>query len=349
MTIKLLFSSEEIETLQQQRFSHPSPRVQRKMDVLVFKAHGVPQQQISAISGVCENTVRVYLKAYQAGGIEELQREHFYKPQGALFSVTEDLKTYFESHPPATIKQAAAEIEKLTGIKRGLTQVRKFVRSIGMQRRQTGSVPAKADVEIQEVFKKEKLDPALNEARSGERLVFFVDAAHFVLAPFLGFLWCFTRLFVKAPSGRQRFNVLGALNAVTHELITITNDAYINSQSVCALIQKIVNQSIGKPITLVLDNARYQRCVLVSEFAKSLGVELLFLPPYSPNLNLIERMWKFTKKQCLNSKFYSDFQSFSNAIATFIQNVHIEHKEELNSLLTHRFQDLGKMKIILTG
>lgn len=349
MTIELFLDPEEIEDLRHQRFFHPSPRVQRKMDVLMFKAFGLPHHQIAAISGVCENTVRVYLKAYQEGGIEELKKEHFYKPQSVLTAATKDLKIHFENHPPATVKQAAAEIEKLTGIKRGLTQVRKFMRSMGMKRRQTGSIPAKANIEVQEVFKKESLDPVLEEARRGERLVFFVDAAHFVLAPFLGFLWCFTRLFVKAPPGRQRFNVLGALNAVTHELITITNDAYINSQSVCSLIQKIAQQNIGEQITLVLDNARYQRCALVYECASSLGVDLLFLPPYSPNLNLIERMWKFTKKQCLNSKFYSDFQSFSGAITTFIQNVHIDHKDELKSLLTHQFQDFSKMKIIFAG
>jgi hypothetical protein len=75
----------------------------------------------------------------------------------------------------------------------------------------------------------------LEEAKSGKRAVFFVDAAYFVLGAYLGFLWCFERLFVKSGSGRQRFNVLGALNAVTHELITVTNDTYINAQSVCEL------------------------------------------------------------------------------------------------------------------
>ena len=87
--------------------------------------------------------------------------------------------------------------------------------------------------------------------------MFFVDAAHFVLGPFLGYLWCFARVFVQAPSGRQRFNVLGALNAITHELVSITNDSYINAQSVCELLRKLAERGLGLPITLVLDNARY--------------------------------------------------------------------------------------------
>ncbi len=114
----------------------------------------------------------------------------------------------------------------------------------------------------------------------------FVDASHFVLAPFLGILWSFIRLFIKAPAGRKRFNVLGALNAITHELITVTNDTYINSQSFCDLLRHISHLGIRVPITLVLDNARYQKCKLVWELAESLDIELLYIPPYSPNLNL---------------------------------------------------------------
>ena len=125
------------------------------------------------------------------------------------------------------------------------------------------------------------------EAKAGQRAVLFVDAVHVVFAPFLGFLWCFSRFFVKAPSGRSRFNVLGAINAISHELITVTNESYINAQSVCELLWKMYHANLGIPITLILDNARYQKCALVIDLAKSLNIELLYLPPYSPNLNLI--------------------------------------------------------------
>ena len=169
------------------------------------------------------------------------------------------------------------------------------------------------------------MEPRLKEAKAGKRAVFFVDAAHFVLAPFLGYLWSRTRLWLKAPSGRQRLNVLGALNAMNHELITIINDAYINSHSVCDLLWKIARLNLTTPVTLVLDNARYQRAKLV------------FLPPYSPNLNLIERLWKFVKKQCLDSRYYAEFQSFSNAIIDCVQKTHSTYKQQLDSLLTLDF------------
>jgi len=90
-----------------------------------------------------------------------------------------------------------------------------------------------------------------------------VDAAHFVFGAFLGFVWCFTRPFIKSPSGRKRFNILGALNAVTHELISVSNETYMNAESVCELLRKIADLNLSTPITLVLDNAKYQKCKLV--------------------------------------------------------------------------------------
>jgi transposase len=174
--------------------------------------------------------------------------------------------------------------------------------------------------------------------------VFFVDAAHFVLGAYLGFVWCFERLFVKTGAGRQRFNVLGALNAVTHELIMVTNDTYINAQSVCALLHKIAGLGLKIPITLVLDNARYQKCALVMDLAQSLQIELLYLTTYSPNLNLIERLWKFVKKQCLYSVYYADFVTFKEAITTCLDHCHTTYKRDLDSLLTLQFQSFKKVK-----
>jgi len=207
-------------------------------------------------------------------------------------------------------------------------------------------LPAKADPEKQRKFLEQEIQPRLDEAQAGKRVVFFVDAAHFVLAPFLGFLWSVVRVFIQAPSGRQRFNVLGALNAITHELITVTNDAYITAESVCALLEKIANLYVGIPISIFLDNARYQKCALVMEKAKSLNIELCFLPSYSPNLNLIERMWKFVKKKCLYSKYYEKFPAFKETISKCLNETMTTHKSDLDSLLTLRFQLFQKAQFV---
>lgn len=207
-------------------------------------------------------------------------------------------------------------------------------------------VPAKADPEVQAGYLTETLEPRLAEAQAGKRAVFFVDAAHFVLAPFLGFLWSLTRVFIKAPAGRQRFNVLGALNAISHELVTVTNDTYITAESLCALLHQLAALNLVVPITLFLDNARYQKCALVQTLAASLNIELCYLPAYSPNLNLIERVWKFVKKQSLYSKYYTDFAAFKTAIETCLREMPTTHKAALDSLLTLRFQRFEKAQFM---
>jgi transposase len=178
----------------------------------------------------------------------------------------------------------------------------------------------------------------LRQAERGERTVLFVDAAHFIYGPFLGFLWCLVRLFVPGPSGRKRYNVLAALNAVTHEVLRVANHSYINAESVCALLQQIAAAGLPRPLTLVLDNARYQRCALVQALARSLRIELLFLPSYSPNLNLIERLWKFVKKESLASRPKPDYGTFTQAIDDCLNNLDTKYKGQMETLLTLNFQ-----------
>jgi transposase len=344
----LHFTPRHVECLRYERFHHPHPRVQRKMEALLLKSENLPHQQIARLVGVCENTLRSYFAQYQAGGVEALKALNFYRPKSSLEDHRSLLETYFRDHPPASVKEAAAVIENRTGVRRRLSQVRQFLQRLGLRRRKVGSVPAKADVAEQEAFRTQKLEPRLKEAQAGKRTVFFVDAAHFVFAPFLGFLWSWTRLFVKAPSGRQRFNVLGALNAITHELVTVTNITYINATSVCALLQQLACR-VQHPITVVLDHARYQKCQPVRDLAQRLGIELLYLPAYSPNLNLIERLWKFVKKQCLYNRYYVDFAAFRHAIQELLCTMNSRHASELRSLLTLRFQTLRPQELPLTA
>lgn len=197
-------------------------------------------------------------------------------------------------------------------------------------------IPAKADSAAQEECLEQKIKPRLAEAEAGKRAVYFVDAAHFVWAVFLGYLWSITRVFVKSPSGRQRYNVLGAISAATLDCVTVTNTGYITATTVVQLMQKILDRT-SLPITLVLDNARYQRCKLVMEFAELHKIELLFLPPYSPNLNLIERLWKFVKKKALYNKYYETFASFTGSIDECLTDTATKYKNEISSLMVTNF------------
>lgn len=317
--------------------NHIHPIIRQRAHVLLLRAEGISNTQISRITGLSEPTIIDYVHQYLGKGEHWITALNFRKPTGQLQAFDESIKNHFNKNPVSTITQACKEVLDLTGVTIKNTQMRAYLKTLDIKWRKVGGIPAKVDIEAQQKFHDEQLQPRLEEAKSGTRTVYFVDAAHFVMGAFLGFLWCVTRIFVRTPSGRQRFNVLGALNAITKKLEMVTNDSYITSLQVCELLRKLA-ENATLPITIVLDNARYQRCRIVMDLALILGIELLFLPPYSPNLNLIERLWKLTKKECLNSKYYNNFALFSGTISTFLTTMGSTHQKQLDSLLTLKFQ-----------
>ena len=349
----IIFTAEERRALAHDRFHYPDPRVQRKMEVLWLKSHGLSHDEIAAYADVSRRTVQRYIDEYLEGGLARLRRSSQRQTKGALAEYQDSLGEYFQKHPVRSTKQAQAIIERQTGIRRGLTQVRRFLKDhLGLRWRKTGAIPVPPKKTVEEhareqaTFLREKLEPRLRQARRGRRQVYFVDAAHFVFAPFLGCLWCAVRMFVRAASGRKRYNVLGALDSVTHRLIRVTNHEYINAESVCALLRAVAAASVGLPITLVLDNARYQKCAVVQALADSLKIELLYLPGYSPNLNLIERLWRFLRKESLDSTYYEDYSQFTTAIDRCLDSLQTVHKDEMETLLTHKFQTFEDVPLL---
>src|SRR4051794_30833026 len=347
------FTAEDLRDLAHDRYHHSDPRVQRKREVLWLKSHELSHDDIAAYADVSRRTVQRYLDEYLEGGLPRLRRRPGNHPQSLLVEHQDSLEEYFLKHPPRSVKQARAIIEQHTGVRRGLSQVRHFLKDrIGLRWRKVGAIPVPPNETIEEhakeqaTFLEEKLEPRVEQARQGQRQVYFVDAAHFVFAPFLGCVWCAARLFVRAASGRKRYNVLGALDAVTHRLIRVTNHEYINAKSVCALLRSVAEAAVGRPITLVLDNARYQKCALVQGLAASLGIELLYLPSYSPNLNLIERLWRFVRKESLDSTFYEDVEHFTAAIDRCLDGLPTVHKREMETLLTHKFQTFEEVPLL---
>jgi transposase len=201
-------------------------------------------------------------------------------------------------------------------------------------------------VQTQAEFLDTKLKPLLDDARAGRGHVFFVDAAHFVFGTFLCCLWSFARIFVRAASGRQRFNVLGAWNAVTRQLIAVTNTTVVNTETMSELLRKIAALGLIGPITLVLDNARYQHNIAVKTLAEQLGITLLYLPSYSPNLNLIERSSKFIKRRALYGRYHPTFADFRGAIDKTLDGLSTTHAEQLKTLMTLNFQQFEDISLM---
>ena len=99
-----------------------------------------------------------------------------------------------------------------------------------------------------------------------------MDAAHFVHEGYIGHVWSTERIFMPTPSGRKRWNVLGAVNAITKEIVTVEDEEYINAKSVCIMLNKLADRKCGIPITVILDNAPYQRCKIVEKHAETVGL-----------------------------------------------------------------------------
>lgn len=152
--IKIEFTEEEKKILNCERYHHPHPRVQRKMETLWLKSQGESHQRIAQLTGVSINVITQYVKDCKAGGVEKLKEINVYRPQSELITHQQTIESYFRSHPPATVKEAMDVIEKLTGIKRSEKQVWKFLNKLGLKRRKVGMIPSKADINEQETFKK---------------------------------------------------------------------------------------------------------------------------------------------------------------------------------------------------
>jgi transposase len=153
--LRLTFTQAEAAALEDERFQHPHPHVRRKMEALWLKSQGLAHQDIARLAGVSGKTLRSYLHQYVEGGVAGLKELHFRRPQSELVAHQETIAAYLLSHPPASINEAADAIRKLTGLSRSPTQVRLFLREkCGMKRLKTGTLPAKADPEVQEAFKK---------------------------------------------------------------------------------------------------------------------------------------------------------------------------------------------------
>lgn len=335
-----------IEVLNYERFRYPCALVQKRMHVVYDKLKfGSSDLELGRRYDCNRRSVKSYLSMYKEGGVEGLKRFNYGTNKSELDGHSESILASFESKPPINVAEAKARIFEMTGIERGLTQIQAFMKRHGLRYRKLGTIPSKADAEKQQEWLEKKFEPELEKAQKGESVLFFMDAAHFILSAFICCIWSKTRLFLRSSAGRNRINVLGVVNALTKEVITMQNTTYINAKTIVEFFHILRNQiPLEKSISIICDNARYQHCNWVIEQAKLLNINMIFLPPYSPNLNIIERLWKFTKKEVLYAKYYETPLLFHNAITDFMNNINTKHIQ-LDSLLTLNFQVFNDVKI----
>lgn len=337
--LQIIISEAEIQKLNYERYRYPCPVVQKRFHAVYLKATTqMTNETIGKIVDLHRDSVCDWARAYTNGGFDALCQFNYGTNKSGLDSYSTGILKSFTEQPPMSSSEAKARIEAMTGISRSPTQVRAFMKRNGLKHLKAGHIPAKANTVKQKEWVKTTLEPAIGQAQKGECHLFFMDASHFILQPFICALWCISRLFIKASSGRNRINVLGAVDAISKEVITLCNTTYINAQTIVDFLILIKERYGDRPIKIVLDNARYQHCMFVAGAAKEMGIDLLFLPSYSPNLNIIERLWKFTKKKILYAKYYDTPTKFHLAITGFFNDVSQKYMEDLENLLTLKFQ-----------
>jgi hypothetical protein len=201
---------------------------------------------------------------YNAGGVDELRKLKFNRPQSQLVAYKDSLEKYFTENPPSSISEAAAKIKELTGIERKETQVRKFMKSNGFRCLQVGVVPTKVMTEEKKRTKRISGQKTSTTIRGGQT-------------------WRTYCLFCRrCPFCTWRLYSLCLVHLSVIELLEKIREFHKNSVI---------------PISIFLDNAKYQRCKAVTERADNLNIELIFLPSYSPNLNLIEPSLEMAEKR----------------------------------------------------
>lgn len=154
--LQVCFAQEDVDVLFKERYSHPHPWVQKRMEALYLKSQKIPHGEIRKLVKISSRTLVQWIRMYQEGGIDALKRLGWKGAKGALSEHREALEEYLKKHPPVSLKDACAKIKELTGIERQKIAVRDFLRSLGMSFRKTGNVPGKADPVKQEEFKKKR-------------------------------------------------------------------------------------------------------------------------------------------------------------------------------------------------
>lgn len=337
--LQLRVSEADLERLRYERFTYPQVMVQKRLHAVYIKATtSLSNLSIGRLVDLHANTVGHWVRVYKIYGYEALLSSSYGTNRSQLEEHSHSLLTSFDNQPPHSAREAGARIRELCGLVRSEQQVRSFLHRHGLRFIKTGHVPAKCNGQAQQQWVEKELTPWIRAARQGKVHLLFLDAAHFMLQPFVCCLWCVVRLFVRAASGRNRINVLGAVDAISKKVVTMINTTYLNADVLILFLRRLKRRFSRKPIVIVLDNVRYQHCQVVKEAAASLGIRLLFLPPYSPNLNIIERLWRFAKKKILYGRYYDSADKFHGAVRAFFADINKKHHQALHSLLTLNFQ-----------
>ncbi|CEG11704.1 conserved hypothetical protein [groundwater metagenome] len=298
--------------------------------------------KIADFLSVTNNTLSNWIKIYNDCGVSALLMFQYKGGQSKLNKKQlSELKKETGKGSFAYAKAAKKYIEDKYNITYHLNHVQKILKKkLRLSFKKTRKVSSKTpSVEVQKEFI-EKIETLLGLEDS---VVLFFDPCHLQHNVVNARMWQLKgakgTINVNANTGRKRVNILGALNLNELSVIPFFTEESCNSARVVEFFLKAREIYPDKTITIILDNANYNHAEYTTIFAEWYNIELFFLPPYSPNLNLIERLWKFMKKILVHNKYYETFNEFKEAVANLFDNLN-DYQDELKNLLTKKFQIL---------
>ena len=284
-----------------------------------------------------DETLRAYVNTYKEEGIAGLlNSKHSGKECLLSDEQQEILRHELDNNIHLTVNSVISFVKRTFQIEYSESGMRDLLHRLGYVYKKPKLVPGNPDIDEQEEFVKYYEEFMENKGENVE--VFFMDAVHPEHNTMAAYGWIKKgeSRELKTNSGRQRLNLHGAINAETHEITVIESDK-VNSESTIDLLETIRQKYfLASVIYVILDNAKYHYSKEVREYLEGKNIKLAFLPPYSPNLNLIEGVWKFFKKNVLYNKYYKNLKDFRKACIKFFKSFST-YTEEISAIMNADF------------
>ena len=301
--------------------------------VILLLDSGESTTDIAKFLFLDEGTVRNYKNRYKQGGLEGLLND-YHTGRSSYLSLKEQKKLIveLESKVYPTTKSIISYVKKEFRLVYTIGGMTSLLHKLEFSYKKPKGVPGKAKRKEQEAFLEE-----YNEVKD-KGLVYFADSTHPMLNPVLSSGWIRKRkeFDVKTNSGRERVNINGAIEINTLSVVS-RSCKKVNGQSMSDLLRAVRRRHLKeKNLYMVLDNAGYNKSYQVQDLAEELGIRRMYLPPYSPNLNPIERLWKFMKKKVMANTYYPDVKTFQQELMLFLRGIR-KHRKELSTLITDNF------------
>lgn len=326
--------------LEEMRFNTRDKKVFVRCSVMLMLDKGYSYEVISDSMGISLKSVQRSVRRYEKQGVDGLLRFYYAGRQSRLTKEQEAvLQKELREHLYTSTEQIQALIEEEWGIHYSRSGLRDLLHRLGFVYKKTKILPGKADAQAQQQFVTDFEE--ILEGMQANEAVYFLDGCHPThnTRPSYGWICKGEEHAIRANTGRKRVNLNGAVNALVPTDVYVDASDTVNAQSTKSLIQQIIDQNPDKEtIYLISDNARYYHAKILQEWLEDYSqIVWVWLPPYSPNLNLIERLWGFMQRKILNGIYYETYDKFKKAIHSFFQ--HIDHyRTELKSLMTLNFQ-----------